>query len=103
MSRYTTTNIRLLPERFEQLKLQARRERKTVAQLVREAVDTLLGYSNGAAPVLDSDPFWKVIGLGDGRESDSAEEHDHYLYGWPKQAGRKSVRGHQRPRGPGGP
>ena len=33
----------------------------------------------------EHDPLWDIIGTGTGKETDIAENHDHYLYGWPKK------------------
>ncbi|MBI4870646.1 MAG: hypothetical protein HY814_03675 [Candidatus Riflebacteria bacterium] len=99
MARYITTNIRLAPDRYGDLRRRASREHKSVAQFVREAIDVRLGYGGEAAPPSpEADPFWNVIGLAEGDQTDGAIQHDHYLYGWPKERSGETIRRHRRPR-----
>lgn len=65
------------------LKRLAARTGRSEASHIREALQRYLG--RGAAP--DDDPLERLIGLvedADGPE-DVAENHDHYLYGAPKE------------------
>ena len=100
MSRYTTTNIRLSAEAYRDLMLRAARRGVPLASLVREAVAEYLGRpltppANAAA--LRQDPVDALIGSTPFEPADEALNHDHYLYGWPKEEeSRETAGGHRR-------
>jgi hypothetical protein len=57
--------------------------------LIREAVDEYLGAHGEAARRLSSmedHPIWSIVGIGRNPDAptDGAVNHDHYLYGAPK-------------------
>ncbi|MBI4865920.1 MAG: ribbon-helix-helix protein, CopG family [Candidatus Wallbacteria bacterium] len=95
MSRFVTTNIRLPAEDHRELKRLALREKKSLSQLIREAVDARLG-GPPAPPARKSgpDPFDALIGSIDSGHGDESANHDHYLYGWPRETDAKPVRRH---------
>ncbi len=66
------------------LKRLAARTGQSQASHIREAVRRYLG-SGGTVP--DDDPLERLIGLVEDAEGpdDVAENHDHYLYGAPKE------------------
>src|SRR4051794_15773118 len=102
MAGFAKTLIRLPEDRMYELRARAAREGKTLVGVVREAVDLYLGRttdSGDAALVTDAeDPFDAFIGCYDSGEDDGAVNHDHYLYGWPKEETRPApVRGRKRP------
>jgi hypothetical protein len=80
MSVNVATNIRLPEEVLKALKYKAIEERKSVNQLIREAIELAL-----AAPVQPKkhakDPFEGVIGIAKSGIKDGSVKHDRYLYG----------------------
>jgi hypothetical protein len=57
-----------------------------LATVVREAVDRYLGRTEeGTTLALGSDPADGIIGAVTGSTGDESVNHDHYLYGWPKE------------------
>src|SRR5512145_609247 len=100
MARYTTTNIRLPESEYRDLALRAARRRTSLASLVREAVSEYLGRTGTAwaADTDSEDPVDALIGSAAFEPSDEARQHDHYLYGWPKEGTDvEAPRGHRRP------
>lgn len=77
---FTATNIRLPRRVLEELKVLAARRRKSLAQLIREAVEQV--YSLGEAP-LDpkKDPFYKLVGAWESGIADGSVNHDRDIYG----------------------
>jgi hypothetical protein len=57
------------------LRSRARRERKSVAARVREALDAFLGTGDGG-----EDPFRRVVGIGKGDGSAVVENHEDYRH-----------------------
>lgn len=80
MSTLVVTNIRLPEEDLKELKYKAIEERKSVNQLVREAIGMYL--SRQKQPELPvKDEFEKVIGCASSGIKDGSVKHDLYLYG----------------------
>ncbi|MFH1259466.1 MAG: hypothetical protein ABII74_06630 [Elusimicrobiota bacterium] len=77
---YVTTNIRLPKEMWESLKNKALDEGKSLAQLFREGAMRVLGKEKLPKRKFHDDPFFKIIGRGDGAK-DGSREHDKDLYG----------------------
>ncbi len=76
------TQIYLPQAVFGSLKKESRREKKSIAQIIREAIDNHL--SERAARHVDwkNDPLNKLVGLcKESGPSDLAANHDDYLYG----------------------
>jgi predicted DNA-binding protein len=95
MGRYTTTNLRLPSSTYEELRYEASRRRTSVAAVVREAVAQYLGQGGKAADIpFGEDPLDRLAGLVTGGASDESVNHDHYLYGWPKETTGETARGH---------
>jgi len=61
-----------------QLRLAAREEGRSAADLIREAVRTYLADRGPGHP---ADPFLEIAGAFSGGPSDASVEHDRYLYG----------------------
>jgi hypothetical protein len=90
MPKLVTTNLRFPEESYRELQLQARRCGTTLAGLVREAVEQYLGRDQlGRALALGADPADGLIGCLEGSAGDESSNHDHYLYGWPKESGKR--------------
>lgn len=45
------------------------------------------GNDEGAALPIGSDPADRIIGVVRDSSGDESVNHDHYLYGWPKESG----------------
>ena len=81
---FVTTNIRLGMEVYQRLRLKAVQERKSLAQLIREAVDAAYGERRRASPSKRArrrDPFFNIIGIGASGIRDGAVHHDRDIYG----------------------
>lgn len=80
--------VRLSNDLYDALLKRALEERRSVAEVIHEALRRLLELPSEEAslPDLEADPFWKVVGTVDGGPSDESSEHDHYLYGTQKIA-----------------
>lgn len=81
---YVTTNIRLGATIYQRLRLKAAYERKSLAQLVREAVDVVYGERprhSKAHRSIQHDPFFKLIGICETGIKDGAVHHDRDIYG----------------------
>lgn len=72
------TQIYLDQTQYEMLRSRSRREGKSLAAVIREALDAHFGdpAARGA-----HDPFLKVIGIGKGDGAAVAENYQDYLYG----------------------
>lgn len=80
MSTTTATNIRLPEDLLKALKYRAIEEKKSMNQLIREAIEKYLGaVSPSAGP--DNDAFEEVIGIAKSGIKDASSNHDRYLYG----------------------
>ena len=80
MSTKIATNIRLPEDLLKTLKYRAIEEKKSVNQLIREAIEMSLG----AAPQPEEhekDPFEDMIGIARSGIKDASSKHDRYLYG----------------------
>ena len=83
---FVTTNIRLGADVYQRLRLKAAHERKSLAQLIRDAVDAAYGGPRHVSPqhkknTRQHDPFFKIIGLGASGIRDGAVHHDRDIYG----------------------
>ncbi len=72
------TQIYLEQGQYELLRSRARREGKSLASLIREALDEYLGGKGSRGR---QDPLCMVIGIGKGDGSAVAENFEDYLYG----------------------
>ena len=80
MSTKIATNIRLPEDLLKTLKYKAIEEKKSVNQLICEAIEISLA----AAPQpeeREKDPFEGVIGIAKSGIKDASSKHDRYLYG----------------------
>ena len=80
---FVTTNIRLGAEIYQRLRLKAAQERKSLAQLIRDAVELAYGEPRRRGPARThrkQDSFFKIVGIGKSRIHDGAEHHDE-IYG----------------------
>jgi hypothetical protein len=80
MSTKIATNIRLPEDLLKTLKYRAIEEKKSVNQLICEAIEMSLA----AAPQPEEraeDPFEDMIGIARSGIKDASSKHDRYLYG----------------------
>ena len=80
MSVRIATNIRLPEDLLKTLKYRAIEERKSLNQIIREAIEMSLA----AAPQTQErqkDPLENVIGIARSGIKDASSKHDRYLYG----------------------
>jgi hypothetical protein len=80
MSTKIATNIRLPEDLLKALKYKAIEEKKSMNQIVCEAIEISLA----AAPqpeAREKDPFEDVIGIAKSGIKDASSKHDRYLYG----------------------
>ena len=81
---FVTTNIRLGAEIYQRLRLKAAYERKSLAQLIRDAVELAYGEPRRRVSARRSkrrDPFFQIVGICDSGVRDGAERHDRDIYG----------------------
>jgi len=81
---YVATNIRLPRETLQDLKLQAVRQHKSLAQMVRDAVDQVYGVPKPKTQSLKEfhkDPLFSIIGICKTGIKDGAVHHDREIYG----------------------
>lgn len=80
MSSNIATNIRLPKEVLKALKYKAIEEKKSVNQLIREAIEKFL--ATAIKPERHTkDPFEDIIGIVKSGIKDGSKRHDSYLYG----------------------
>ncbi len=80
MSTRMATNIRLPEDLLKALKYRAIEEKKSMNQLIREAIEMSLAAVS-ASPGPDKDAFEEVIGIAKSGIKDASSKHDRYLYG----------------------
>lgn len=80
MSTNVATNIRLPEEVLKALKYKSIEERKSVNQIIREAIE--ISLTTPSQPKQHTkDPFESVIGIARSGVKDGSTKHDHYIYG----------------------
>lgn len=78
---YTATNVRLPRAMLDALKYRAVRERTSLAQLIRDAVDQTYGLGKGKSVSFRDDPLFKLNGTVNSGLKDGATNHDRDIYG----------------------
>jgi metal-responsive CopG/Arc/MetJ family transcriptional regulator len=79
MSTMIATSIRLPEDLLKALKYRAIEEKKSVNQIVREAVEMSLA-ATPQPEGHEKDPFEDVIGIARSGIKDASSNHDRYLY-----------------------
>lgn len=64
---------------LRKLKKKARKEKTTVANIVRNAVSVVINKEMGINWI--EDPLWNMIGSSSSKDHDLSINHDKYLYG----------------------
>jgi len=80
MASTVATNIRLPEEVLKALKYRAIEEKKSVNQLIREAIELSLGAETQIERQ-GRDAFDEIIGIAKSGTKDASTKHDRYLYG----------------------
>lgn len=81
---YKTTVIRIPKNTLQALKIEAARENKSLAELIRIAVEKVYGKKLEVSPGKDSfkkDPFFSLLGLCRTGLKDGSIHHDRDVYG----------------------
>ena len=80
---FVTTNVRFDQESYQRLKFLAVEERKSLAQLIREAVEKAYGAPKRSTSQKDwhKDPFLRTVGICATGIPDGAVRHDRDIYG----------------------
>lgn len=73
--------VYLTAEQNERLRRAAARERRTEAEILRDALDSHLGATERSAAEIRADPLWEIVGVGESEEGDLSERVDDILYG----------------------
>ena len=73
------TQIYFPMELYRKIEKISKDESKSVASIVRSAVELYLKKREEID--WDNDPFFNIVGIGDSGKGDLAEHHDIYLYG----------------------
>lgn len=76
------TQIYLPQELYQRLKKRGKKLNKSLAQQIREALDSYLFPEETGAGLDDS--IWQIVGKASSGTGDLARNHDKYLYGWDK-------------------
>jgi len=74
------TNIRLPEDLLKALKYRAIEEKKSVNQIIREAIETSLAVVP-TSNEREKDPFEDLIGIARSGIKDASSKHDRYPYG----------------------
>jgi len=64
---------------------EARRQGKSISQIVRELIDEHMARRRD----LENDPFFDIIGMVEGDDPNAAIDHDYYVYGLPRRSEEK--------------
>ena len=82
MQEHVSTNIRFPRKMLEDLKILAVKKRKSLAQMIREAVEMAYGPKKKRLPQdIKRTRFYKLCGLGASGIRDGAVHHDREIYG----------------------
>jgi len=80
MSARIATNIRLPEELLKALRYRAIEEKKSMNQIIREAIEMSLA-ATPQPEEREMDPFEDMIGIARSGIKDASSKHDRYLYG----------------------
>jgi metal-responsive CopG/Arc/MetJ family transcriptional regulator len=80
MSETIATNIRLPEDLLKALKYKAIEEKKSMNQIIREAIEMSLA-ARPQPEEREKDPFEDMIGIARSGVKDGSSKHDRYLYG----------------------
>lgn len=81
------TQVYFPKDLYRRLEKKARKESKSSAAVIREAVERYLDQEREID--WENDPLFKAAGFFSSKEGDLSINHDHYLYGAEKRSPRK--------------
>lgn len=81
------TQVYFPKELYRRIEKKAKKESKSSAAIIREAVERYLGEEQEID--WENDPFFKAKGFFESADGDLSTNHDHYLYGAEKRPVRK--------------
>ena len=79
MSTLKRTQVYFPEDMHNALRRKAKKEKTTIADIVRKAVTEILKREK--MKDWENDPLWNIIGAGSSKEGDLSINHDKYLYG----------------------
>jgi hypothetical protein len=83
MTTLKRTQVYFPEDMLEALKSKAKKEKTTIADIVRKAVSEILKKEE--MKDWENDPLWNIVGAGSSEDGDLSINHDKYLYGlWTK-------------------
>jgi hypothetical protein len=82
--------VYLTAELDERLRREAKRQRRTEAEILREALAARLDASHPGNLDATEDAVWKLVGIAETKETDLSERVDEVLYGTPSKRPRSA-------------
>ena len=74
----------------ERLRREAKRQRRTEAEILREALAAQLNAAHPSKLDASEDALWQLVGIGASKDSDLSERVDEVLYGGPAKQPRRA-------------
>jgi hypothetical protein len=85
MARMVRKQVYLSPQQNVRLRRAAVRLRRTEADVLRTALDRLLGEDARVREQPARDPLWDILGIAESRDGDLSQRIDEALYGAPRR------------------
>jgi hypothetical protein len=73
--------VYLTAELDERLRREAKRQRRTEAEILREALAAQLGTARPSGSSATKDSLWQLVGIASSEDTDLSERVDELLYG----------------------
>ena len=77
--------VYLTPAQNQRLRRAAAKQRRSEAEIIREAIDRQLGGETLTRAEIEKDPLWGIIAIAHSGDPDFSKNVDHYLYGAPRK------------------
>lgn len=77
--------VYLTAELDQRLRREAKRQRRTEAEILREALAVQLNATHPSGSNAADDTLWQLVGIGSSEDTDLSERVDEVLYGAPPQ------------------
>jgi len=82
--------VYLTAELDERLRREAKRQRRTEAEILREALAAQLNAAHPSNLDASEDALWQLVGIGSSKDTDLSERVDEVLYGSAAQQPRRA-------------
>lgn len=82
--------VYLTAELDQRLRREAKRQRRTEAEILREALTAQLNATDPSSSDASQDALWRLVGIGASKESNLSERVDEVLYGDPVRQQRRT-------------